>query len=230
MGPRSLLALTLAVGALCAAAEDASPPQLQPLPQAFSMVVNVTAHRLEDGLDYPHKHRQLRVWYDRAARRARVDAFPARRTSLRRVDEGVEYQVTRLDGGEALCKESRLKGDATKGLPAVEWPVGSAAYVGEERVNGQDCELWRDDLGPVAVDVFISKLTGNPVRVAVETVEQTEPVRLTVPDITFDVDVFKPNVPKAHRFALQADAATCVRQPNDIGFPSVHVLHYYLRV
>jgi hypothetical protein len=69
------------------------------------------------------------------------------------------------------------------------------------------------------------------VRLQVETVEATQPVLVSVPDITYDVLSFDPTAPTESRFELPADEfggeSACERQPNDIGFPFVHFFHHY---
>mmetsp|Transcript_518 Transcript_518/g.1115 ORF Transcript_518/g.1115 Transcript_518/m.1115 type:complete len:230 (-) Transcript_518:163-852(-) len=206
-------------------ARGSSPPSPPKLPTQFTAKVNITAHHVDRTRDYPPWLKQLEVFYDYENKRFRSEFLHTRRTAVRRYDQGEEFLVTRVDGFTE-CKISKLRDE----MPAPTWPA-KAVYQGTELVLGGMCHHWREDHGASEVNVFLDARTGAPVRVQVESVEQTEPVRLTTPDVTYDVYAFKPGAISANKFGLPKDVKggrdRCERQPNDVGFPYVHFFHHY---
>mmetsp|Transcript_13277 Transcript_13277/g.22426 ORF Transcript_13277/g.22426 Transcript_13277/m.22426 type:complete len:227 (+) Transcript_13277:154-834(+) len=197
-------------------------------PSQFSAKVNITAHNVDKTKDYPPWLKRLDVHFDYENKRFRAEFRHTKRTAIRRYDQKKEFLITRVDE-ITQCRTSKLK-DA---MPAPEWP-SKATYEGSEMVLGQMCDHWREDFGTQQVDLFFKEGTNVPVRVQVETVETEKPVRLTSPDVTYDMFDFKAGAPAASKFNMPKDVKggeeTCERQPNDIGFPYVHFFHYYYRV
>lgn len=206
---------------LCSGKE---PPKL---PLKWTARINITAHHVDKTKDYPPWLKRMKVLYDYENKRFRAEFEHTNRTVIRRYDQGKEFLVTRVD--EFIdCRKSKVR----ESMPAPSLPK-EAFYVGEDFVLKEKCDHWQEDFGTLQVDVYFSITTGALVRVQVETVEKTEPVRLTVPDLTYDVFDFEEGSPDEELFGLPADVKGgeegCERQPNDIGFPYVHVFHHYYR-
>mmetsp|Transcript_69950 Transcript_69950/g.221628 ORF Transcript_69950/g.221628 Transcript_69950/m.221628 type:complete len:230 (-) Transcript_69950:199-888(-) len=218
--------LALAVALPLAAGADVPPPKL---PKQFSATVTITAHRVDRSKEYPPRIRVMQVLYDQINGRFRTDYEVTKRTAIKRYDQSKEFLVSRVDG-KADCRISKIKGGQQMPLP--EWPA-TAEFVGKEQLGKVDVHHWRDEQGAVVVDIFVDAVSGALVQVAVETVEQTEPVRMTRPDITYEVTAFRAGEPAEGEFSLPGDVeggeGACERQPNDIGFPYTHFFHYFYR-
>mmetsp|Transcript_5504 Transcript_5504/g.7441 ORF Transcript_5504/g.7441 Transcript_5504/m.7441 type:complete len:232 (-) Transcript_5504:145-840(-) len=204
-----------------------SPPKL---PTQFSAKINITAHNVDREKDYPPWLKKLEVWYDFDSGRFRAEFKHTSRTAIRRYDKSKEFLVSRVDGA-VHCQVSKLKDQ----MPEPEWPQ-DAVFEESEVMEGRVCNRWRVEgsgVGGVDVVIHIEEPSGALVRVQAETIEQIEPVRLTRPDITYDVYKFRFHSPSASKFNLPKDVkggeVTCERQPNDIGFPYIHFFHYYYR-
>eukprot|EP00899_Mesostigma_viride_P027957 jgi/Mesvir1/8346/Mv12606-RA.1 len=216
------------------AQEDPSHEHRQhlPLPLQFSARVTITAHRVDATKPYPPAMKILRLHYDYVGGRFRAEFEHTMRTVIRRYDQGMEYLVTRIPEEKVvLCRSSKLK----EPMPTPEFPpLDSARYSGRTRINGHDADHWEEDLGSIIIDTYFDVKTGAAIRAQIETVEQREPVRLSVPDVTYDVTEMTIGPPPEAVFALPADVkggeSSCERQPNDIGFPYIHFFHHYYRV
>jgi len=207
------------------------------LPLQFTATVKITAHRVDKDALYPPYLKILKVAYDQPNGRFKAVeenryTHEAMRFTIRRYDQGREFQVidTTDEEGEGpfACIASKIKDS----MPLPEWP-SQAIYEGTEPLNGVECDLWREDFGTVEISIYFNAKTGAPVRVEVETIEQTQPVRLTTPDLTFDWSDFRAGEPKDKfqlPFAIEDVESTCQWQPNNVGFPYMHIFHFYYRV
>lgn len=202
-----------------------SPASVPQLPLQFKAKVNITAHHVDKTKDYPPWLKQLEVHYDYTQKAFLAEFLHTRRTAIRRYFQGDELLVTRIDD-ISDCRISKLR-DL---MPHPTWPE-EAIYEGTAMVQNQVCNHWREDHGSQLIDIYFNAKTNAPVRVQVESVEQTEPVRLTVPDVTYDMYDFKEGAISASMFNIPKDVKggeeRCERQPNDIGFPFVHFFHHY---
>mmetsp|Transcript_9686 Transcript_9686/g.11229 ORF Transcript_9686/g.11229 Transcript_9686/m.11229 type:complete len:231 (-) Transcript_9686:573-1265(-) len=204
------------------------------LPDQFSATVQLTAHRVDKEKPYPEHERTVKVVYDLPNKRFKTEEEDRQKVMIRRYDLGMEVQLLDLSHEETetnlYCTASKLK-SAEPPLPA--WPT-KAVYEGEDMVNGVKCDRWREDFGTVSIDIYINAKTGAPVRVQVETIEQTEPVRLSKPDMTYDWSNFKAGAAPLEDFELPEELEeweeSCQWQPNNIGFPYFHMLHHYYRI
>ena len=87
----------------------------RPLPTAhrqFTVRIETTAHQINATSDYPPYKRYMTVYYDYAARRARIDYDPVMhmppKSFVRRYDLGFEWMVMQIRDTKE-CQKSKLR-------------------------------------------------------------------------------------------------------------------------
>ena len=179
------------------------------------------------------------VHYDYTARRARIDYEPVPhmppKSFVRRYDLGFEWMAMEVRETKE-CQKSKL----LEAMPSPRYPE-SFIYIGQTRVRGQLCNHWREDLGEETVEYFETADDEHiPLRLTTEAVEQTEPERVTIPLMTYDLSQFRRGAPAVELFRMASSSSSsifasdtplkvenCERVVQDMGFPYIHFLHTY---
>ena len=254
-----LLACACAIAAAkkVAVNADASSKPLPTPHRQFTTRIETTAHQLNATDDYPpykryaiwrnsaqlsltppvHPRRQMTVYYDFDARRARIDYDPVPhmppKSFVRRYDLGHEWMVMEIQR-EKECQKSRLR----EAMPMPRYP-DAFIYMGESRVRGKPCDHWREDHGEEVVEFFVGA-DGTPLRLTTEAVDQRSPAWETTPLMTYDFFKFEPGAPAEDAFRMKASSTApifatdaslaigaCERVVQDMGFPYIHFMHTY---
>ncbi|CAM9950116.1 unnamed protein product [Ascophyllum nodosum] len=193
-------------------------------PTQFSATVEITSHLVDRTREYPPRRREMRVWYDYVAGRAKVavtEGLLAGKIFLRIYASKKEYMIR--GGDYASCRRSYL-GEA---MPAPQYP-GTALFQGTVMVDGFLCEHWLQNDWTSQVHIYIDKTTQAPRRLTEEAVTLGT---TAIPLVTYDFLNFKAGPQAQELFNLPQpyeSQETCDLHVG--GYPYLHLFHHYLIV
>jgi hypothetical protein len=190
-------------------------------PLQFSANIQITAHLIDDNLDFPPRYKRMTVFYDYINKKARADiesGFEAAKYYIRRYDIENEYMIRLPPISD--CKRSYLGEDML--FPEVPDYV----YAGESVVNNVKCNYFLHEELTSRIHMYMSIEDGAPVQLVQESLEGDSITTL----LTYDYSDVTLGAPDESWFELPEEHShdtTCVRHV--AGFPYLHIFHYFVR-
>lgn len=198
--------------------EDSVP--LPTFPLQFSANILITSHLVDANSEYPPRTRNMAVYYDYKAKKARADiegGYEAAKYYIRRYDTKNEYMI-RLPPIDD-CKRSYLGEE----MPYPD--ISDVTYMGIARIHSRDCNYYLAEDYNTRVHIYMSSVDGSPVQLVEESTENNE----STPLLTYDYSDVELGAPSSEWFELppQYDKKSCLRHIG--GFPYLHIFHYFVR-
>jgi hypothetical protein len=224
------LLLIVTIFSLVIASLQGEPALVFPL--QFTATLTITSHLIEESSEYPPKTRQMSLYYDYIAKKARADieaGYEAAKMYIRRYDQKNEYMVRLPPIND--CKRSYL-GEV---MPFPDIP--DAEYEGSVMIEGVKCNHYIHEDYDTKVHIYMAAHDGSPVRLvqesladpaAVANLDGTTDAEYT-PLLTYDYTDVVLGAPDESLFELPEPYThkSCVRHVG--GFPYLHVFHYFVR-
>ncbi len=189
-------------------------------PLQFTATLQITAHLIPEGNDFPPRYKRMSIYYDYIKKKARADieaGFEAAKYYIRRYDKEHEYMVRLPPISD--CKRNPM-------LEEMPFPeVSDVVYAGDATVNGVDCNYFLHEDFTTRVHMYMAKSDGAPVSLVEENTDNDESTLLLTYDFT-DVTLGSPD---ASWFELEEpyQHTTCAR--HSAGFPYLHIFHHFVK-
>lgn len=197
-------------------------------PLQFSARITITSHLLlakykNDSEAYPPSQRSMVVYYDYPNRLARADieaGYEAAKVYIRRYDEPskAEYMIRLPPIND--CKRSYL--GETMPYPQFD----DLVHIGQQRVQGILCEYYLHEDYETRIHIYMKSEDGSPVRLIQENIDDDG---RSSPLLTYDYTDVVLGPPDASWFELPEPYShnACVRHA--VGFPYLHIFHYFVK-
>jgi hypothetical protein len=197
-------------------------------PLQLTASIEIMAHLIPEDAEYPPRTRSMRIYYDYIQKLARADieaGYEAAKQYYRFYNEKVEYMVRSPPIND--CNRAYLG----EKMPFPD--LSEAVFVSTQSVENVLCNYFVHSDSGTRVHIYLSAVSGEPVKLTVSSVEQNSDGSESSTDLlTYLYSEVVLGPPSSAVFQLpqpyaESPRASCERQVG--GFPYLHVFHYFVR-